>query len=330
MRRGWVALLVLLLCATPVVAHVPSFPEENTTPETAIDVPNPVKSRVFYDSLHGGQAKYYRLTVPAGERLYVETFTPRRDGLTPSIVVMSPGIETRDSVPDGVTVPDGMGALVVEGTRPEHARYELFTPSANYHTATFEADVLRERSYLIAIYEPDNQSGPVGVTIGYEEEFSPTEYLGVAFDRIRIHLWEGQHPVSVFGPYLLTILAGIGVVGGRWRAHWENEFPRLGLTVGGLLLVGTGVNTFVQMGLALEQTGLTLAALVTGLFILIPLGGGAWTVRLGLQADYSLPMRRRLALGLIGVLAVLTWAGFIVGPVILMGIAVLPTGVLKD
>lgn len=330
MERLPIGLVVVLLMATPVLAHVPGFPTDNTTPEQAIEVPDPVKSWAFYDSLDEGQVKYYRLTVPAGERLYVGTFTPRSEGLTPSIVVMSPGENTTDTVPGSVTVPDGMGAIVVEGARPNTASYELFNPSANYHTAEFEQAVEQQETYLIAIYEPDDRTGPVGVTIGYEEEFSPTEYLGVPFDRPRIHLWEGQHPLLVFGPYVLTVLAGIGLVRHRWRADWDRKPTRVTLAAGGLLLAATGVNTLLQMGLALAQTGPTLGALITGVFILIPLLGGSWAVWRALQRDCLLTLRRRFGLALAGGLALITWAGFIVGPLVLLGLAVAPTSLLGD
>lgn len=330
MKRLLVALLAALLMASPVLAHVPSFPEENTTPDQAIEVPDPVKSWAFYDALEQGQVKYYRLTVPAGERLYIGTFTPRTAGLTPSIVVMSPGLDPTDTVPDGVTVPDGMGAMLVEGNRPDSASYELFNPSANYHTVSFEQTVEEDRTYVVAIYEPGNRSGPVGVTIGYEEEFSPTEYLGVPFDRVRIHLWEGQHPLVVLGPYLLTLLGGVGLLRRRWHADWDSNLIRVALAGGGLLLVGTGVSTTLQMGLALAQTGPTLAALVTGVFILIPLIGGSWAMRLALQRECRLTRRRRVGLGIAGVLTLLTWAGFLMGPVLLLGLSVLPARMLRD
>jgi hypothetical protein len=75
--------------------------------------------------------------------------------------------------------------------------YEPFAPSANYHTASFEHEVDTERTYLIAVYEPANRTGPAGITIGYKESFSLTEYLTVPFDLIRTRLWEGQSPLLV-------------------------------------------------------------------------------------------------------------------------------------
>jgi hypothetical protein len=328
--RLFIVLLVFLLIASPVLAHVPGFPDDNTTPEQAVEISDPVKSWAFYDSLGEGNVKYYRVTLQAGERLHVGTFTPRTGRFTPSIVVMSPVFNGTDPVPEGVTVPDGMGAMVVEGDRPNTATYEPFTPSANYHTASFDHQVKTGRTYVIAVYEPANRTGPVGVTIGYKEEWSPTEYLTIPFDLVRTHLWEGQHPLLVMGPFLLTILGGIGIVRRRWHGEWGRRRLRIALTGAGLLAFGTGVNTAVQMSIALAQTGLTLAALLTTVFVIVPVLGGSWVVGLGLKPDCRLTFRRRVGLAITGTLVLLTWAGFILGPVILIGLAVAPSRVLTE
>jgi hypothetical protein len=328
--RLFILLLVFFLITSPVLAHVPGFPDDNTTPEQAVDISDPVKSWVFYDSLGEGKVKYYRVSLHAGERLHVGTFTPRTGRFTPSIVVMSPALHATDSVPERVTVPDGMGAIVVEGDRPNTATYEPFTPSANYHTASFDHQVKTERAYVIAVYESANRTGPVGVTIGYKEEWSPTEYLTIPFDLVRTHLWEGQHPLLVIGPFLLTILVGIEIVRRRWHREWGRRRIRIALTGAGLLAIGTAVNTAVQMTIALAQTGLTLAALLTTVFVIVPAVGGSWVIGLGLQPDCKLTSRRRVGLAITGTLMLLTWAGFILGPVILIGLAVAPLRALTE
>lgn len=322
--------VVFLLLATPVLAHVPTFPDDNSTPERAVEVPNPVKSWSFYDSLGNGDVTYYRTTLQPGERLQVGTFTPLQGQFTPSLVVMSPEIGETGPVPERVTVPDGMGAIVVSGERPETATYEPFAPSANYHTANFVQDASTERTYLIAVYEPANRTGPVGVTVGYKEAFSPTEYVTVPFDLVRTHLWEGQPPFLVIGPFLLTVLAGAGFVRRRWQATWEDSWIRIALASAGVLLIGSGVNTAVQMGLALGQTGLTRGALVTAVFVVVPIVAGRWVVGRGVESECRLTPQRRLGLAIAGVLTLLTWAGFIVGAVILIGLAVIPSRVLPE
>lgn len=326
--RLFVAVLVVLLIASPVLAHVPGFPDDNTTPEQAVAISDPVKSWAFYDSLGEAEVNYYRVTLHAGERLHVGAFTPVTGTFTPSIVVMSPGLDASDPVPEGVTVPDGMGTLVVEGDRPSTATYEPFTPSAAYHTASFDRQVRTERTYVIAVYEPANRTGPVGVTIGYKEEWSPREYLTIPFDLVRTHLWEGQHPLLVIGPFLLTILVGTWLVRRRWHGEWGARRLRIGLTGGGLLVIGTAVNTVVQMSIALAQTGLTRAALLTTVFVIVPVVGGTWVLGLGLQTDCRLTSSRRIGLAITGTLLLLSWAGYIIGPAILIGLAVTPSRVL--
>jgi len=187
--RLLLAVLVLLLLASPVLAHVPTFPDDNTTPATAVAVPDPVKSWSFYDSLGDGHVKL--LSSDATARRTTPCWDVHSASRTLHAIVRGDGSDTQwnPSCPQRVTVPDGMGAIVVSGQRPATATYEPFAPSANYHTASFGQEVDTKRTYLIAVYEPSNRTGPVGVTIGYKEAFSPTEYVTVPFDLVRTHLW---------------------------------------------------------------------------------------------------------------------------------------------
>ncbi|WP_435318791.1 hypothetical protein [Haloarchaeobius sp. TZWSO28] len=327
--RVGVVLLVLCLLAVPVLAHVPSFPVDNTSPERAVEVPDAVKSWSFYDRLDGGGAKYYRFSLDAGERLQVSTFTPRDGEFTPSIVVMSPSLDGTEGVPAGVTVPDGMGAVVVEGERPAQPGYEPFAPSANYQTAELSRPVESQTTYLVAIYEPENRSGPAGVALGYSEEFSPVEYLTVPFDLVQTHLWEGKHPLVVLGPFMLTVLVGLNLVWERRGRDWLQTPALVLLAAAGLVLVGTGVNTLVQMGLALWHTGPTAGAVVTAIFVVVPVVCGLWAVRLALRTDGTVAVGTRLGLAVAGVLSLVTWGGFIVGPVVLLGMALAPARLVE-
>lgn len=329
LRTGAIVLLLLLL-AVPVAGHVPSFPDGNTTPERALDVHDAAKSWSFYDSLDDSQAKYYRLSVRAGQHLRISTFTPNDGVFTPSIVVMGTTIQQQASVPSTVTVPDGMGTVTIAGSRPEKANYEPFAPSAYYQTARYDREVETDSTYLVAIYEPANRSGKVGVAIGSREEFSPSEYLRVPFDLVQTHLWEGQHPLLALGPWAVTVLGGASLFSRTRTDDWEDIWLRYGLAFGGLALAGTGVNTTVQMALALSKTGATAGALVTGLFIAVPAIAGAWTLHVGTREDLDLPRRTRGALTVAAGLGILTWAGFLVGPLVILVVAAVPASVRKE
>ncbi|WP_435333260.1 hypothetical protein [Haloarchaeobius sp. TZWWS8] len=327
--RAGVVVCLLVLLAAPVLAHVPSFPVDNTSPERAVEVPDAAKSWAFYDTLGGGGAKYYRFSLGAGERLQVGTFTPERSAFTPSIVVMSPSLNGTEGVPPGVTVPDGMGAIVVEGERPERPSYEPFAPAANYRTASLARPVDAETTYLVAIYEPENRSGPAGVSLGYEESFATVEYVRVPYDLVRTHLWEGQHPLVVVGPFLATTLGGVGAVWRKREGSWLTRPARLVLGGAGATVLASGVNTAVQLALALGQTGPTPAAVVTALFVVVPLVCGGWVLSLALRNGGSLSPRIRGGIAAAGVAALLTWAGFVVGPALLLAVAATPGRYLK-
>ena len=320
-----IVVLVLTFVATPALAHVPAFPGDNTDPDRALAVPDATKSWSFYDRLERGQVKYYRLTLRDGQRLRFGTFTPANSEFTPSVVLMSESLNRTDRVPSGMTVPEGMGAVVFEGDRPDTATYEPFTPSANYHTVSVERTVEEDGVYLLAVYASGNASGPVGVTIGYEEEFSPTEYLTVPFDLVRIHLWEGQHPLVVAGPWLVTLLGGAVLLHVRRRDDWTVPMMCYGLIGAATLVLGTGVSALVQVGIALSSIGPTAGMLVTAVFIAVPAVCGAWVLRCALRDDLVMGFRTRIGLAVAGVASLVMWAGFIIGPAVLLLAAVVPT-----
>jgi hypothetical protein len=217
-----------------------------------------------------------------------------------------------------------MGSVVVPGERPERARYEPFAPSANYHTADVDRVVETDRTYLVAVYESENLSGQVGVALGYSEEFSPTEYVMVPFDLVQTRLWAGQHPVVLAAPWLLTLLAAVPLVRRRWDETWNSPVVRGVLVATGLLVLGSAVSTAAQMALALAKTGPTAGALVTAAFVVVPLVCGAWILAIALRDELAVPLRTRLGLAVAGLATLVTWAGFVVGPVLLVALAVLP------
>jgi hypothetical protein len=330
MTRTVVVCLTLLLVAVPALAHVPEFPDNNTSPDRAVHVDDPLKSWSFYDSLNGEQARYYNLHYSKGEEISVSAFTPGESKFTPSIVLMSPAFEGTEGVPDHVTVPEGMGTVVVEGDRPQSAEYEMFAPSASYRTAEFERPAPANGHYLVAVYDEQKRSGQVGVVVGTREAFTANEYLTVAFDRVRTHLWEGQHPLVVLGPMFGTLVGGMALLRSRQPEDrdWKQTLARYGLGAGALLIVGTGVNTLVQTGIALRKSGFTLAVLVTAFYILLPLLAGGAVFRYVLRDRFLLSTRTRVGLAVAGLVSLATWAGLLLGPAIFFAAALYPRGLL--
>lgn len=318
--RAGLAVLAVLLVATPALAHVPAFPTDNDSPERAVHVHDAAKSWSFYDRLSDGGVAYYRLDLAAGQRLQVSTFTPDRGAFAPSLVVMSPALSGREAVPPGVVVPEGMGARVVEGERSGPS-YEPFAPSADYRTASFERAVEADATYLVAVYEPGNRSGAAGVAVGYRESFTPVEYVTVPFTLVGVRGWAGQGPLVVLGPWLLVAAGVAGLARSRRPGGWERPIVGLALAGGAALVLGSAASTALQAAVALSRTGPTPAALVTAAFVLVPAVAGGWALRVALRADPSPGPRTRVGLLAAAVAALVTWAGFLVGPALLAAVA---------
>lgn len=318
-RRLGLLVVVLLLFVTPALAHVPVFAADNASPETAYPVTDPAKSWSFHDHLDEGGVAYHALDLEAGDRLRVSVFTPREGAFTPSLVLASPALDSETTVP--VDLPDGYGHDVVAGSRPSRAEYEPFAPSSFYDTVELDREIEADGQYLVAVYAEEG-NGPVGLAIGREERFTPTEYVRVPVDLVRVHLWEGQSPAVVFGP-LLAVLGG-GIVVGRSRLP-ETGPTSVAAAVGlaGLLYVGTALGTTVQMAIALSQTGLTSGALLTSVFVVVPLLLGVWLLQRA-GRPVTLSTRTRLALAAVGIVGLVTWAGLVVGPVLALAAAITP------
>lgn len=312
----------LLLLAGTALAHVPEFPRDNDSPEAALDVPNPTKSWVFYDEVAARGAAYYSVEMEPSDRLVFRLFTPHSGEFAPSLVLMSPTIEGRDGVPDDVTVPEGYGARVFDGERSADAEYEPFTPAAFYSTVAVDRRVEEGGTYLVAVYGPDRHAGPVGVVVGHEESFSVEEYLAVPIDRLRIHLWEGQSPLAVFGPGAVVLLGGLVVLGRRLSG------PRLTVRaivgIAALLFLAGALGLALQTAIALTKSGPAPGAALTVVFVLVPAGIGAWLLRRATDGDLSPTVRTRATFLAAGVLGFLTWGGIVLGPALAMVAATLP------
>jgi hypothetical protein len=322
-RRLLLTLLAVSVLAAPAVAHVPDFATGNTSPATAHEVDPPTKSWAIYDSLERGQVRYYELQLEAGERLELALFTPDGGPFEPSMAVMSPAIEGSAEVPDRVTVPDGYGVEVVDGEKADQPTFEANAPAANYDVAEYERPVETDGRYLVAVYEPDERAGNVGVVAGDRESFTVVQYVTVAWDLPRIYLWGGDHPLVVFGPSLLVMVGGLLAVRRR-LATVDDPGDRYALAGAGLLCVGTAANVLLQTLLVLLETGPTVAAVVPLVFVLLPATlGGAVVVR-AVDPEFSLERRDRAFLAVAALFTLGTWAGFVVAPAALLAGAAAP------
>jgi hypothetical protein len=265
---------VLLAMTVPtVVAHTPlNLDEVNYTPETAFEIPDPTKSWTLYRELHEpGEAEYYVVELDPGDRLVVSVFTPLNEdpGFLPSLTVMIPDGNDEDKAHEHVETPEGYETVSVDANRPDRPEYEPFTPTSYFYLAKYELTSEEGGVYYFAVHE-DTHHGRYGLAVGYIETFTLLEWLRIPLDVISIHRWEGQPLALILAPAAVALIAGFALL---MRRNLLKPDPSriVGLTTG-LLYIGGGLMTLVQMLIALA-TAPSGTALLTALFVAAgPLG----------------------------------------------------------
>ena len=319
MRRVYsgclVGLLLILAVSLPGYCHVPGFPTGNDEIDSATVIDDPAKSVVIYSELEsGGEAEYYRSPLSAGERLRVTLIASTRSysrGFRPRMALLVPKTGLGDAVPGQMEVPEGYS--VVESTPLKgDAVYEGFSPSAFHRLFTLNQEQSTGGDYYIVVYG-NSGGGSYGLVVGYVESYSIWEWLRLPLDLVSIWRWEGQGLLAIFAPFLLVVALGFPLILRRISPRTRRGFLSILTSLGGLLIAGSGCMTLYQMVYALSEAGLSAEVVITGVIASAQLAIGTVLLRTGLSprgAD-AVPRLRVLMLGLLGLLA---WAGFFIGP----------------
>jgi hypothetical protein len=318
--------LVLILCSIlPVNGHVPVSAEGNYDIRTALPIENPTKSYVIYGNLpKAGAVAWYQLRMNPGERLSLSLMTPGYNASVPEMIVMSPGTASPfEGMNEPVGVPQGYHAELIRGKPPQNAEYEPFGPSAVFEVASYAKEITAPELYYIAIVSPTDKT-PYSMGVGYVEEFTPSEWVLVPVNVISTHLWEGQSIITIFSPFLAVVILGFVLIARREKRRGSHLTPSCWLaTIAGLCYLGGAAITLVQMMRAMAVTGPSSSVVLTLVFAIIPIALGIWTLRLG-RSSSRRTMQERTFLVLIAILGLVFWAGLIIGPVLVIGAAVLP------
>jgi hypothetical protein len=319
------ALILLALFLTGIAAaHVPLLPGENDHLDAALVVTDPEKSWVIYGSLAAAdQPHYYRLPLRPGERLDVTLIVPEPVTYPPSMAIMGPDLPTPEQIPPFLEVPSGAGILIIPGRTAEEVEYEPFTPSAIYPVGNYSRDIRSNGPYYVAVY--GSEAGAYSLAIGYKEEFSPAEWVLVPVSVLEIHRWEGQPLWFILAPMAGVIVVGGGILAQTVHARKRTLDPLSVLSLAaGLLYLGGSSITLTQMGIALSRTGPSASAVVTILFILIPLILGVLLIRWGWRERKEIRRKDRVILLALGILGLFLWSGLLAGPVLAVLGAILP------
>jgi hypothetical protein len=310
-------LLFFSVLASQVWAHTPLSPTgEIHSLDTAYEVPNPTKSWTLYRELHHeGEAEYYKLHLDAGERLRISLYTKDIQGnFSPHLVVMAEDLAPTDDAPGYIEKPDGFGAILIEPSIPQNRKYEPFTPASYYYLIDVDESISEPGDYYVVVFEPNMEEGKYGIAIGYKEEFTIFEWLLIPFDLIRIHEWEGQSLIGTIAPLLLTLVVGLFIL--VWKAFIKLNLFNIITSTAGLLYVGSGLMILMQMILALTGAPFNFSAVLTMIFIAMPLVLGYFLVKKVFSLKGELSTKDRVIFVVFGLAGLFTWSGLIIGPIL--------------
>jgi len=135
----------------------------------------------------------------------------------------------------------------------------------------------------------------------------------------------GQDPIiPVLATFLAVVILGVILVARREQKKGMTRPLWFWLaTISGLFYLGG--SAVVVVHLFREISTVTISPLIpfTILYTLIPAALGIWALRLA-RCPTPDCLRERLFIGLIGLLGILFWSGFIIGPILAMGAALVP------
>lgn len=319
--RSGVTVIVVLLFVTGAGAHVPLIPGEHDHLDEALVVENPTKSWVVYDQLeNGGDAHYYSLPMAKDDRLTLTLIVPESRVSLPTLAVLKPGVGGSPDLPSFIEVPDSYGAILVTGESTISPDYEPFTPAAIYPVAKYQLEITEPGNYFAVVYAKA-EGGPYSLAIGYKEEFSPAEWILIPLNIISIHIWEGQPLWIILAPAVAVLWCG-GMIVLR-KIQLKDRFSGL-MAAAGLIYIGGSMVTLVQMVIALTTTGGSSAAILTMVFIAIPVIIGAGAIRWALKGRAGITSHDRLLMAGYGLLGLATWAGLLIGPAFALLGSILP------
>jgi hypothetical protein len=327
-------ILLILLPAgisSPVLAHAPLIAENNNNLGSATYIPDPAKSWAIYSELQmGGEAQYYRFDVRKGEWINVSLFTttaPEDESFAPGLILTGPGIAENDLIPSFVETPFQAGTLVVQSARSPEATFEGFTPGVLVELAEISWEVPADGTYFIIVFDAE-RGGHYGLAVGYRESFTISEWILIPFSLLSIYIWERQNPLVVFAPTIAILIIGATLT---FRHKEKTSLDIVGgITIAaGLLYLSTGATVFYQLLFALSQSSPDSFVAVTILLGIIPILLGIALLRLAFHHSHRWTVRSQMELFILAVLGIVSWSGYVIGPV-LAGIAgILPSFVRK-
>jgi hypothetical protein len=143
---------------------------------------------------------------------------------------------------------------------------------------------------------------------------------------MNIYQWEGQNLALILTPMITALVVGIILVAWqlRKRCALANPMAWLG-AIAGLTFIGTSVTTLSELISCATKVLIGVEAVITLIFAFVPLVLGLAALRLSIKNSQKATLRKRIYFVILGVAALFIWAGLIVGPILAIITAVMPT-----
>jgi hypothetical protein len=306
--------LFLILQSTQ--GHVPVAGEPGDTLESAFEIKDPLKSWVLYHDIHEPrEAHYYKFQMEAEDRLRLVLNLPielKSSDFRPILILTGPGLINSTPAPDYLEIPTGSGYVMYDVHTP-HLEYEGFTPSAFLKILDIDTTIPETGVYYLAIYS-SLEAERYALAIGFQEVFTLEEWIFVPLDVISIHQWEGQNLFFILSPWIVTLGVGIIYYSKRGEDLGIERDPLTWIGISsGLLFIGSAFALIFQMVWALLQVPPNILIFATIIFTIIPAILGITTLRT-IRSGWNNNINNTLKLALISGIAIVTWAGLIIGP----------------
>jgi len=319
MIPAFLLLAVLLLASDDASAHSPTFPHGNTSLADAWEVHDPAKSWAVYAELGAGEVNYYRMEFKEGERIFLMLITPvneGKQGFLPRMALIGPGLSVDPVTPSFVVVPSGYGSVAIPSQRSDTPQFEAFSPSGFYEISSYDKPANMTGTYYVAVWNDDPlEGGSYGFPVGFLESFTIEEMITIPISLVQVYHWTGQDYVLVFLPTLITMVLGAGILVRNKLNARHMGVSRHMVYWAGVLVIGTGITTAVQLALTMADTPLDTLVSVTLLLIAGQILLGTLLARYAWARNDGLSLSGEAIVIVLALVALFIWGGYIIGPV---------------
>jgi hypothetical protein len=293
-------------------------------------IPDPTKSWALYYALNAdGDPQYYTFNVTIGQRVHVillKSMESNDSQFLPEIAILAENMTSHGILPSKVTVPFGYNAQVIPSGQP-NPTYEPFSPSSFDGLSDTAFNAPSSGQYYIAVFENSSahNGGHYGLAIGDRETYTVDEWVLLPLNLLYIYGWEGQTLLAIIAPMIAAVAIGV-ILAARYllkQGRARSLFSWVG-AIAGLILVGSGANTLLQMLIANSNAFGGIQILITLMFVALPIVLGIIALRLSLGNPEKIGIPKRIAFLVIGIVALFLLAGLFIGPALAMATSIMP------